>query len=152
MRVVIEIDPASEEEIRVRAREMTPAIRRIGDSLGTMLSEDVEIAVSEGEKERFLLPREILYAETADGRVWIHTAKRFFACSLRLYELEELLPRTFVRASKSLIVNTAHSCSLMRTPTGLGEAEFRHSDKKVYISRLYYKPVRDLIEETRLKR
>ena len=110
------------------------------------------IAVRDGDRERFLSPREILYAETADGRVYVHTANRVFSASNRLYELEELLPRYFVRAGKSVIVNTMHISSLRRAPTGLGEAEFRGSEKKVFISRQYYKPVRDLIEEMRLKR
>ena len=152
VRVVIEIDPDKEEEIRVRVKEMTPAIRTVSDRLSTMLSGEPEIAVRDGDRERFLSPREILYAETADGRVYVHTANRVFSASNRLYELEELLPRYFVRAGKSVIVNTMHISSLRRAPTGLGEAEFRGSEKKVFISRQYYKPVRDLIEEMRLKR
>ncbi|MBR5743397.1 MAG: LytTR family transcriptional regulator [Clostridia bacterium] len=150
--MVIEIDPDKEEEIRVRAKEMTPAIRTLGDRLGALLSGEPEIAVRDGDRERFLSPREILYAETADGRVYVHTANRVFSASIRLYELEELLPRYFVRAGKSVIANAMHISSLRRAPTGLGEAEFRGSDKKVFISRQYFKPVRDLIEEMRLKR
>ena len=152
MRVVIEIDPDKDEEIRIRAKEMTPAIRSVSERLGNLLSGEPEITVRDGERERFLPPREILYAETAEGRVYVHTAHKVFSVSLRLYELEELLPRYFVRAGKSVIVNAMHITSLWHTPTGLGEAEFRNSDKKVYISRQYYKPVRDLIEEMRLKR
>ncbi|MBR5743638.1 MAG: LytTR family transcriptional regulator, partial [Clostridia bacterium] len=96
--MVIEIDPGKEEEIRVRAKEMTPAIRALGDRLSAMTSGGPEIAVRDGDRERFLSPREILYAETADGRVYVHTANRVFSASIRLYELEELLPRYFVRA------------------------------------------------------
>ena len=151
MKVVVEIDPAAEEEVRVRAKTMTPAVRRLGETLGSLLSESAEIAVKKGEREFFLSPEDILYAETAEGRVWVHTARDLFLCPLRLRELEELLPRHFVRASKSCLLNTAHVAALSRTPTGVGEAEFR-GGKKVFISRMYYKPVRDMIEETRLKR
>ena len=151
MKVVVEIDPDGQEEIRIRMREVTPLLKKLQDALQNALSSG-EIAVKSHDGECFLSPDEILFAETAGGTVWVHTASDAFSCPLRLYELETALPYGFARASKSSLVNTARIRALSRTPTGLGEASFSGSEKKLFISRMYFKIVRDVIEETRLKK
>jgi len=152
MKVVVEIDPEGSEEIRIRVREITPQLQKLQNVLQDALSSSGEIAVKSADGESFLDPREILFAETAGGAVMVHTAREAFSCPLRLYELEAILPHFFVRASKSSLINTARIRALSRGATGLGEAGFSGSEKKVLISRMYFKIVRDVIEETRLKK
>ena len=152
MNLKLEIAPDLPEEIVIRAPEATEEVLHMQAEISKLLTGGTEIAVCKGNTECFLSYREILFAETAENRTWVHTAKDSFACPLRLYELEEILPRNFMRASKSGIVNTALICSLLRTPTGIGEAAFRNTEKRIFISRMYFKPIRERIEETRLKR
>ncbi len=152
MKLKIEVDPAGDEEIVIRVKEISPLAKRLQDAVAAVLSGSDELAVKNGDAECFIPIGEILFAETADDRVWVHTAKDAFSCPLRLRELEELLPRSFVRASKSSIVNAAHVRSLSRTPTGVGEAGFGGTAKRTFISRMYFKNLRDTIEEIRLKR
>ena len=70
---------------------------------------------------------------------------------LKLYELEERLPKSFMRISKSCIINVNAVSSIHKEITGICEAFFRDTVKKVYVSRGYYKQFREKINETRLK-
>ncbi|MBO4277232.1 MAG: LytTR family transcriptional regulator [Clostridia bacterium] len=150
MKLRIEIDPERPEEIVIYAREITDDLRRIQSAVGSVLSKDGELALKNGDSEFYLPYAEVLFFETADNRVWAHTAKDCFSCPLHLHELEDLLPHAFARASKCCVVNTAKIKSLKRFPTGIAEAAFYGTEKRIYISRMYYKPVRTIIEETRL--
>ena len=151
MKLRIEIDPSGEEEIIIKANGITDKIRRLQATIDREISGGEEIAVRKEGEECYLPFSELLFFETEENRVFAHTKDECFACPLRLNELEMLLPRTFTRASKSCIVNTAHIRSISRTPTGVSIATFAKTDKKVFISRMYYKIVREIIEETRLK-
>ncbi len=152
VKVVVEIDPEKTEEIVVRAREASDTLYRLQNAISAALSKPNDLAVRSGDAECFLSPDEILFAETSGGRVWIHTPTDIFSWPLTLHELEEVLPRSFVRASKGILINTARVRALTRTATGVGEARFIGSEKKTALSRMYFKAVRDVIEETRLKK
>ena len=68
----------------------------------------------------------------------------------KLYELEELLPRFFMRVSKSAILNTNHIYSINRNLTASSVVAFLNTHKQVYVSRYYYKPLISKLEEKRL--
>ena len=150
MKLKIEIDTVKPEEVVIYAHEINENVRRLQVAIGAALSSEGELALKNGESELYLPYREVLFFETAENRVWAHTAKNCYSCPLRLNELEELLPRTFARASKCCVVNTAGIRSLKRSPTGIAEAAFYETEKTIYISRMYYKAIRTIIEETRL--
>ena len=151
MNVVVEIAPDQPEEIRIRVKRADGRLDLLRETVERALKAPGEIAVKRGEEECFIPVDGILFAETAGDKVWVHTASDAFQSPLRLYELASLLPRGFARAGKGCIVNTRAISSLSRSPTGVGEARFSSGEKKVYISRMYYKIVRDVIEEERLK-
>ena len=67
----------------------------------------------------------------------------------RLYELEEILPRYFMRVSKSTIVNLNQIYSITRNITASSLVEFYGTIKKVYVSRNYYKALIDRMGEKR---
>ena len=151
VRVRIEIDPRGEEEIVIRAKEISDKLQALQSSLEREWNASEEIALRRGEEECYLPYREILFFATEGKNVVAHTKNDDFLCPLHLKELLLLLPRSFARASKSCIVNTACICSIQRSPTGVSTARFTGSNKLLYISRMYYKIVREIIEETRLK-
>ena len=152
MKLRIEIDPDSQEEILLRAPAVTDEVRRLQTVIAEALSRKLELALQLGEQECYIPCDEILFFETTERRVSAHTAEHMYFSPLKLCELEELLPRTFVRASKSCLVNTAHIVAINHSLTGASEILFKGTGKKIYASRMYYKIVHDTIEETRLRK
>lgn len=150
MKLKIEIEPGIPEEVILRAPDVTDNVRRIRRAIEQALEKPGEIAARRDGAEIFLPYREVYYFEVVDDRVYANTADDAYVCPMRLGELGELLPRTFTRASKSSIVNTSKIRSITRSPTGVSEAFFSGTDKTIFISRMYYKVVREVIEETRL--
>lgn len=149
MKLRVEIDPDGPEEVLIRARQLDDGVRSIQEAVDRVLRGEGEIAVRRGNEECFLSCRELLFFETGESRVWAHTAGEVFLCPMRLHELIGRLPRCFVRASKSCLINTSAVRSLSRSPTGVGRATFVTGSKVAYISRAYYNAVRDTIQETR---
>lgn len=151
MKLRIEIDPDGEEEVVLKAKAITEKLQVLQSRLERELNASGEIALRRGAEEFYLPYAQILYFEAEGKSVTAYTKNESFQTALHLNELSVLLPRSFTRASKSCIVNTAKICSIMRSPTGVSVARFFGSDRILYISRMYYKIVREIIEETRLK-
>ena len=107
--------------------------------------------VMKGDKEYYLLLTEILFLETTENQVAVHSKNQIFYTRLKLYELEELLPSSFMRVSKSSIINTEKIRSIKKNITGASEVEFEESHKSAYVSRSYLKPFLSRMEERQLK-
>lgn len=150
MKLRIEIDPQGEEEIVIRSRTLDDRVTHLQESIHRLTAEQGDLALFDGEREIFCPLRELLFFESYDGHLYAHTARACFVCRKRLYELEQSLPRTFVRASKACLVNTARISSLSRSLTGVTEVGFYSSEKKITLSRMYYHNVRNMITSTRL--
>ncbi len=82
----------------------------------------------------------------------LHTTKDIYKTRQKLYELEELLPRDFIRVSKSTIVNTLKISAIKKNITGASEISFLSSTKKAFASRNYIKALIEIMDEKRLKR
>ena len=152
MKLKIEIDRDLPKEIVIRTPEFDDECAAIQRAVEKAISSSGEIALRGAHGETFVPYSDLFFFEAGDDRIYAHTSSEVFVCQMRLAELEEMTPRTFCRASKSILVNTAKIRSITRSPTGVGEASFNGTDKKTYISRMYFKAVRDVIEETRLKK
>lgn len=77
--------------------------------------------------------------------------KEIYQTRYKLYELEELLPGQFMRVSKSAILNTSHVYSITKNLSSSSVVQFRNTHKQVYVSRMYYKPLKCKLEEKRIK-
>ena len=150
MKLRIEIDPEATEEIIIRTKRMNETVYKVQEAVESALGRGGGIAVRHGESESYLDYDELLYFETNGDHTVVHTALDCFFCKQRLGELALRLLGCFVRASKSCIINTSKIRSISRTPTGVGTAFFSGTEKTAFISRMYFKPVRDVIEQTRL--
>lgn len=74
----------------------------------------------------------------------------FFKDNTEYYiSLEEILPSEFVRASKSTIVNINNIYSMTRNLSSSSLVEFQNTHKKIYVSRHYYKSLKDKLIEKR---
>ena len=152
MKLKIEISEGNAEEIIIRAPAATDEVRRLQRLIESELEKQGEIALHDGGREYYVPYGSVLFFETCGGKTYAHTDKALYVCQMNLTELCAILPDTFVRASKSCLINAAAVGSVTRSPTGVGEAGFTASKKTAYISRMYYKAVKEKIKETRLNR
>ena len=148
-KVRVEIAPDGEEEIIIRCRNISEEIVRIQSLVTNMENGEMELEL--GGKQHFIKTGSILFFETCGNKTSAHTKDKMYYTDLKLYELEERLPRSFMRISKSCIINTKAVSSIRRDITGIAEAFFHDTVKKVYISRGYFKQFKEKINETRLK-
>ena len=152
MKLKIEISPDQDEEIIIRVKAADERLRRMQSVVSNVLDSPGVLALYDSGKEYFIPYEQILFFECGGGRVYAHTAGAFYSCPQSLSELCGILPASFTRASKSCLINAAAVYSITRSPTGVGEVGFVSGGKKAYVSRMYYKSVKETIEETRLKR
>ena len=115
MKLVIEIDPDRPEEIVIRAHRSDERLRALAATVERAVSDPGEIALRSGEGEVFIKTAEILFCEMAGERLWVHTARDVYESSGRLYELEAVLPRYFVRAGKGALVNVRQISSITQS-------------------------------------
>ena len=101
-----------------------------------------------GEEHECLIPyADILFCETETEDVYVHTAMQAYRVRQRLYELERLLPLDFVRISKSTLLHVSHVESVQRNLTASSPVTLRGTHKQVYVSRLYYRQLRERLEK-----
>lgn len=90
--------------------------------------------------------RAIYYIESVQEIQHIHTEKEVYTTKQRLYSLEKELPESFVRISKSVILNMEKVKEYRPVMGGMMTAEFSNGEI-VYISRKYLKELRNKIKE-----
>lgn len=137
------------EEIVIRCKERNNRIKELEAAIDAALTCGDEIILESDSAEHFIPRNSILFFESSDGKVYAHTAKAIYKAPHKLFELELIMPPSFVRISKSAIVNIAHIESIRRELVGNGELTFKDSDKRIYFSRNYYKLLQYKIEEMR---
>lgn len=151
MKIRIEVG-CDEDEIVIRCREKTREIEKIESALQDLrgVESKREILLYSSGAEFYIPLSEILYFESAGGKVYAHTARAVYSTDKKLFELEEELSASFVRVAKSTVVNLYLVMSLHREVVGNGTVCFKDSEKRAYFSRGYYKLLRDKIQEKRL--
>ena len=162
MKVKIEIDPAlAEDEVIIRCRRMEEHILRLQQDIAKAEPEKNCISLQDAGTSYFVPLDEILFFETEGKHIQAHTASRLYLTEHKLYELEESLPGSFMRISKSTIVNLDHIYSITRNlaassavafyGTHRPSLAFYGTPKKVYVSRSYYKALLERLGERRRK-
>ncbi|MBQ7357264.1 MAG: LytTR family transcriptional regulator [Clostridia bacterium] len=149
MKIRIEISEQNDDEIVIRCRQKTDKISAIETAIENALKSRGELVLYIGSTEYYVQKSEILFFEASGGKVFAHTRDGMFTAQYKLFELEDVMPSSFTRISKSVIANINLISSLRRELTGNGEITFKGSDKKTYFSRAYYKILKDKIEEVR---
>lgn len=153
MKIRIEVDEKiTEEEVTIRCRQLNSEVIKLQKLLEQAVVKSNQFVFFKGETEYYLQNEDILFFETDGGMIYAHTVDDVFQTKYKLYELEELLPRTFLRISKSAIVNTDKIYSIHRNLTASSLIAFQHTHKEIYVSRSYYKLLKSKLEEKRLGR
>ena len=90
-----------------------------------------------------------MFFETESDVIKAHTRNNIFETKSRLYELENILPYYFCRISKSAIVNVKEIYSITKNITASSKIEFKDTHKHIFVSRGYFKPLKNKIDEIR---
>ena len=150
MKISIEFDASrTEEEIIIRCNRLTEEILRLQAAISDLAPGVRKFVCYQDDKEYYIPLDEILFFETESGHIRAHTRHQVYKTRFRLYELEELLPGSFMRVSKSTILNINHIYSITKNLTASSVVEFSGTHKQVYVSRYYYKPLKFKLEEKR---
>ncbi|MCL2085817.1 LytTR family transcriptional regulator, partial [Candidatus Saccharibacteria bacterium] len=119
MKIRIETDDKIEEpEIVIRSRILDNEVAKVQAAIIDALSKTQKMALTHGGKEYYLPPETVLFFEAAGGKTFAHTPKNAYEVRQKLYELEETLPRSFVRAGKSVVIGTKYVYAITRNLTG----------------------------------
>ena len=100
------------------------------------------------ENRAYYFPLEnVLFFETGGEHIYAHTTDDAYLIKYRLYELEEILPRCFVRVSKSAVVNIDQIYSVTRNLASSSLIQFTGSHKQIYASRYYFRELQRRLQE-----
>ena len=148
MKVSIVLDPSIDEpEILIRAPQLTEEIAQLQESI--LKQKLTPLAFYQDRSEYFLDLETILFFETDGEKIYGHTRDEAYEVKQKLYELEELLPITFCRISKSTIVNVKQIYSLEKSFSGTSTVNFYQTHKQVHVSRRYYQLLKERQNEMR---
>ena len=147
MKLNIELDDTlAADALRVTAHPDNAALSHITKLL-TALKSDPQLTFLREERAYFFPVGDVLFFETQRDAVVAHTTREIYAVKETLAKLEDILPHTFLRVSKSAIANTAHIFSISRNLTATSLIEFANTHKQIYVSRRYYRQLHDLLEQ-----
>ena len=149
LKIRIEMSEGVQEEVVIRCREITPEIIRLQQLLSGNSDRSNQFLVYKGDTEYYLNVNDIIFFETEGNAVMAHTKNDMYETRRKLYELEELSGGRFQRISKSAIVNVDKVYSIKRNVTSSSAIEFQGTHKQIYVSRAYYKMLREKLEEKR---
>lgn len=152
MKIRIEVeDNLIEDEVIIRCSKLDSDIQRISQIISELTGSEQKLSFYKDDKEYYLPLDDILFFETNNNIIDAHTIDNMYHIKYRLYELEECLPRNFIRISKSTILNSNHVYSISHNITSSSIVQFYKTHKQVYVSRYYYKYLREKLNERRDK-
>ncbi|MDD4371150.1 MAG: LytTR family DNA-binding domain-containing protein [Anaerostipes sp.] len=150
MKIKIEVDEnLIEEEILIRCKSFDNQIQNIQKALTEATKKENQFVFYKGETEYYLTLDEILFFETEKQKIMAHTGDEIYETKYKLYELEELLPKYFLRVSKSTILNVTTVRSIQRNITSTSLVTLKNTYKQVFVSRRYYKELKEKLIEMR---
>lgn len=151
MKIRIELDEnVKEEEIIIRCSGLSEEVLQVQKTLSDITIGKQKLCFYKGDTEYYLAMDEFLFFETEGSEINAHTVNDVYQTKYKLYELEELLPGSFMRVSKSAILNTNKIFSMTKNISSC-LIQFQHTYKQVYVSRNYFKPLKDRLEAQRKK-
>jgi DNA-binding LytR/AlgR family response regulator len=141
------IDDIAEDEVVIRCARMDNTVQKIHQYILEQSMLNPKIIFYKQNQEFYFPLDDVLFFETEGEHIYAHTVNDAFRIKHRLYELEEILPKSFVRAAKSTIVNIMQVYSITRNITASSLVQFINSHKQVYVSRHYYHTLRQCLNE-----
>ena len=147
MKIHIElVEDLPEDEVTIRCGRVDDTIQKIHQYILEQTQSPVKLTFYKDNQAFYFPMGDVLFFETEGEHIYAHTSDDAFRIKYRLYELEELLPRNFIRTSKSAIVNTRKIYSVTRNLTASSLIKFAGSHKQIYVSRYYYSGLRQRLD------
>jgi len=138
-------DACTEDEVTIRCGSVNETVRKVQAYIQSLTTP--KLTFYKGNQAFYLTLEEILFFETEGEQVYAHTETDAFRVRHRLYELETMLSRAFIRVAKGTIVNAARVYAIHRNLTASSQIQFMGTHKHVYVSRHYYKALKERIQE-----
>ena len=144
MKITLEPADLREVEVIIRGEPSDPEVAQLLKLLGSKNSSRLMVS---REDEQFVLDAaQIVFLETADNRVLVHTAAETYESKQKLYELmEQLGRRSFVQVSKRTIVNLAFVKSIQAEFSGNYLIKLKNRKEMLTLSRKYFREFRERI-------
>lgn len=151
MKLRIEIlDEHNEDEIIIRCQSINDTIRQVQAYVQNLAAPN--LVFYKNDQEFYMPLEDVLFFETEGEQVYAHTRSDAFRVRYRLYELEDILSRVFIRVSKGTIVNTSHIYAIGRNLSTSSQIQFIGTHKNVYVSRHYHKILKERMKERGVKK
>lgn len=146
MKIIIDIDKKiDDDEIIIKSKNNNDVLEKI--KIYAESINNLNLAFYKKEQVYYLNLGDIIFFETYDNRIRAHTINDIYYIKYKLYELENTLPKNFIRISKSTIVNVNHIYSITKNITSSSLIEFDNTYKKVYVSRFYFKYLKERMKK-----
>ncbi len=133
MKFQLIIDEESEELITVRVKKENDLIAKIETLVKEYVGESKIVGFTEDETIILEL-QEIECVTVIDNKVWAITENGKFLIKSRLYEVEKILPFSFIKINKSSVANINKIKKFISTYSGAVNIQFK-SGYTDYISR-----------------
>lgn len=140
MKIRVEQGDFEESELIFRYRELDDETMKI---LSVLRNHSTKLIGYKGEERYLLEPRDVLFAETVDGRVFLYTEDAVFETHHNLFSLQETYGEMgLLRIGKSQLCNLHHVAKLKSIPNSRIEITLDNAEKLI-VSRRY---IQDLEE------
>lgn len=150
LKVIVEIAPnLIDDEIIIKVREHNESTQLIQQIMALANQKTETLLAYKRDTEYFLDIKNILFFESDNNSLQVHTKDDTFISKYKLYQLEEVLPSNFIRISKSTILNIQWVNSIERNITSSSLVSLKDTYKTVYVSRSYYKDLKVKMMERR---
>ena len=134
MKFTLNIDKTCDEEIIATVHAPSELTERIEALVREYMGQD-KLPVYTEDEMKMLPMTQIECITVIDGKTWaIDCSGKHYRLKGRLYEVEELLPSTFIRINKSALANTARLDRFAVCFTGAVDAVFKCGYRE-YVSR-----------------
>ena len=144
MKITLEPAELSEVEVIIRGEPGDPEVGRLLKLLGNKSTR--RLMVSRNEEQFVLDTAQIIFLETADNRVLVHTAAETYESRQKLYELlKQLRSQSFVQISQSTIVNLSFVKSIQAEFSGNYLIKLKNRKEKLTLSRKYFREFKEQI-------
>ena len=136
------VEQQKELQVIIQCRQADEQVMRLKSHIELF---DNKIQAKDDTEICLVDAKDVLYFESVDNRIFLYTDKKVLETKLRLYELEETLPKEdFIRISKSQIVNI-NKISKLKPEINRTILVTMCNGEQLYISRKYVKAFRDLL-------
>ncbi len=143
MKLTLKQEKGAEKEIVVRCDQVDDEIRSLMEALAIR---ERRLQVFRGGEMRLLVPAEVLYCESVDGKTFVYTAADMYTARTSLAQIAgHFVENGFFRCSKSMVVNLRAMDSLKSGDNGRILATLANGER-ILVSRQYARQLRDMLK------